>query len=42
MTSKERFFELRKKVMKAIENELSICPHCHTYRGGFGLLFFVL
>ena len=35
MTAKERFFELRKKVMKAIERELDSDPHCKSYEGAF-------
>lgn len=35
MREAERFYELRKKVMKAIEEQLAEDPHCKSYEGTF-------
>lgn len=35
MTPAERFRNLRKKVMKAIEEQLAIDSHCKSYEGAF-------
>ena len=35
MREAERFFNLRKKVMKAIEEQLADDPHCKSYEGTF-------